>query len=703
MIKNLIKKYPIIREMFLYGIIGGTSSMIDAILFVLLRKIGLHIYLSNFISINVGITISFVLNTFFNFKKKDNIKKRAFSFFSIGYVGLLISLLIMYVFVTKMHCNEVIVKLFSIVFVAMVQFVLNKLITYGNKGIFLEKLKLNEINKFKIILYTALELFLILFLPVVISLLGFFVNISISSFHFIISLVLSILIVLIVSKKQGSFKEGIISIIISLLLVFLSILVTWNLYDYSYDGVNYHLHSAISLMNGWNPVKEVLDTGYHADMNANYFAGKGVWYYSACIAKLFNNINVTKTYILISTFISFLVVYYVIVEAKISTKLSNMCNIIISFLIAFNPIITYQFMTNYTDVYMSNLVLILIFTLIYITKKNDNRIINLFSIFSIIIMGNIKLTGIFFAFVFCALYFALWCIDAFKNKSYKELIQKSLPLVIGGLLIFVIGANPYFTNIKNGKHIFYPVMGEGKIDLVGENCPERLRGRNNLKQIYFSIISTTDNNVAESVYVAKNPFVITSEELSNNSFDIRLAGWGPLFHLITILSIGLSIISLIMYLNNGVKKKDKNLFLLSFTFVIIVGIALIFPDSWWARYYPFLWVLPLLLLIIFSFVCNNKRITSYVSIFIMGIMIFNNLILYYSTINNYWRNNEIIHTQLESCKNKKCLVQTNKKLFGFTVSQMFKNNNSDIKFVNDDKIIWDYSMPLMNTKVQIDK
>ena len=701
MIKNLIKKYPIIREMFLYGIIGGTSATIDALLFVLLRKVGLHVYLSNFISINVGIAISFILNTFFNFKKKDNLKKRAVSFFSIGYIGLLISLLIFYIFVTKMHLNEFGIKLFSIVFVAAVQFVLNKLFTYGNKenSIF-KKFKKIKLDSLKTILYTSLELFLILFLPVLISLLGFFVNINISVYHFPIGLVLSVLIVLFISKKQGNLKEGILSTIISLLIITIAVFITWNLYDYSYDGVNYHLHSSINLMNGWNPIKEVLKTGYHADMNANYFAGKGVWYYSASIAKFFNNINVTKTYTIISTVIAFLVVYYVIAKTKISTKLSKMCNFMICLLIAFNPIITYQFMTNYTDVYMSNLVVILIFSLIYITKINDNKIINIFAILSIIIMGNIKLTGIFFAFVFCGLYFLIWLFQSYKKKNYKPLFKKTVPLVVGGLLIFLIGFNPYFTNIKNGKNMFYPVMGKGKIDLVGENCPQQLQGKNNLKQIYYSIISPVDNNVDQSVYTVKNPLVITREELDNNAFDIRLSGWGPLFCLLTIISIVLAIIILIIYLNKDRKKNNKDLSLLCFTFFIIIAVALVFPDSWWARYYPILWILPLLLLMILSHVYDNKKVVSYISTVIMAIMIFNNLVLYYSTINNYNYQNEVIHSQLDSCKNNTCLVYTDKRLFGYTISEMFKQNNSKIEFTDDDVNTWDYKMSLMSTKVQ---
>ena len=701
MINKTIKKYPIIKEMFLYGLIGGTSALLDALLFIVLRKIGLQIYVSNFISINAGIALSFVLNTYFNFKKTDNLKKRAVSFFSVGYIGLLLSFLILYIFVTKMNFNEVVIKLFSIVFVAAVQFVLNKLFTYGSKGNIIDRIDIKSINNRRLLLYTAFLLLLILFVPVVVSLIGFLINISISAFHFIISTVLSIIILTIYSNKKGELKEGILSIILSIILLTISILLTWNLYDFSYDGVNYHLHSVISLTNGWNPIKEVLKTGYYADMNANYFAAKGVWYYSASIAKLFNNLNVTKTYIFLSTFVSFLLVYYVILETKLINKMSNMFNFMISLFIVFNPVIMYQYMTNYTDVYMSNLILILVFSLLYITKNNDNKIISIIAMISIMIMGNIKVTGIFFAFIFCAFYFVLWCYQAFKTKNIKNLIDKTLPLILAGILIFFIGLNPYFTNIKNGKNMFHPVLGKEKIDLVGANCPVKLQNRNNLKQITYSIISTVNNYVEEEKYVVKNPLRIEKEEFVNTSFDIRLGGWGALFFLIVIISMIFAIFIIINYYKNKKNKKKTpfNLILTLYTFITIILVALIFPDAWWARYYPVIWILPLLLLIMSTYVFENKRIISYVAIVVMGLMICNNAILYYSTTNFYNDQNAIMTEELSSCKNNECIVLTSKGLFGFTVTEMFKRNNSKIELVDSIDYDWDYDMWLMKTKV----
>lgn len=133
-IKELIKQYPILKEGFLYGIIGLTSSTIDSLTYFLLRYISVNLYVANFIGINIGITISFLCNTFFNFKQKDHLLKRGISFFSVGYVGLCISMLIMNIFVENLHWNEVLVKIASIIFVAIVQFILNKLITYRRKN-----------------------------------------------------------------------------------------------------------------------------------------------------------------------------------------------------------------------------------------------------------------------------------------------------------------------------------------------------------------------------------------------------------------------------------------------------------------------------------------------------------------------------------------------------------------------------------------
>lgn len=130
MIKRFLKKNEtLFRQMFLYGIIGGISALTDSTVFYFLHD-NMGVYTSNFISINVGITLSFFMNTFLNFKTLDNLLKRAVIFFAVGYTGLLISMFIMYLGVEILQIDEMPVKLSSVFIVAAIQFLLNKLITF---------------------------------------------------------------------------------------------------------------------------------------------------------------------------------------------------------------------------------------------------------------------------------------------------------------------------------------------------------------------------------------------------------------------------------------------------------------------------------------------------------------------------------------------------------------------------------------------
>ena len=65
-----------------------------------------------------------------NFKKKDEVGKRAIKFFGVGYIGLILSMLIMWVGVDVLNQKQMLVKIGSVVFVAAVQYLLNKFVTY---------------------------------------------------------------------------------------------------------------------------------------------------------------------------------------------------------------------------------------------------------------------------------------------------------------------------------------------------------------------------------------------------------------------------------------------------------------------------------------------------------------------------------------------------------------------------------------------
>ncbi|WFR56309.1 GtrA family protein [Anaerocolumna sp. AGMB13025] len=125
----------LIREIILYGIIGIISSGTDATLFtIMVYKLSFPSILSNCISVFVGIIISFILNINFNFKTKDRMLKRFTLFFSIGMVGLGLSTFII-TLGERLQFNIFIVKLGSIIIVALIQYILNKFISFKKNNI----------------------------------------------------------------------------------------------------------------------------------------------------------------------------------------------------------------------------------------------------------------------------------------------------------------------------------------------------------------------------------------------------------------------------------------------------------------------------------------------------------------------------------------------------------------------------------------
>jgi putative flippase GtrA len=134
MLKIIKQYYSRFRNLILYGIIGGFCASLDFVIYTLLCRYDFVPYLwANVISIHCGIFTSFLLNRTLNFKVKDKTTKRFLSFYIVGLIGLGISEGLLYLMVTIGNINELLSKLISVVVVALVQFVLNKYITFKTK------------------------------------------------------------------------------------------------------------------------------------------------------------------------------------------------------------------------------------------------------------------------------------------------------------------------------------------------------------------------------------------------------------------------------------------------------------------------------------------------------------------------------------------------------------------------------------------
>ena len=130
---KIIELFQRFRNLILYGIIGGFCAALDFGIYSLLCRFEVLPYLwANAISTHIGIFTSFFLNRSLNFKVKDRTPQRFLSFYAVGLTGLGMSSLMLWLMVENAGWNELVCKLITIVVVSLMQFLLNKYITFKN-------------------------------------------------------------------------------------------------------------------------------------------------------------------------------------------------------------------------------------------------------------------------------------------------------------------------------------------------------------------------------------------------------------------------------------------------------------------------------------------------------------------------------------------------------------------------------------------
>lgn len=115
------------RSFVLYQLIGVSGVVLDLVLFlVLYNAVGLHEQVATAISTSAGITNNFLLNSFFNFRKRDGMLRRFARFYTVGLIGIGLVAVLLLVFHSWLGVDANVVKIASMPVVAVFQFFLNK-------------------------------------------------------------------------------------------------------------------------------------------------------------------------------------------------------------------------------------------------------------------------------------------------------------------------------------------------------------------------------------------------------------------------------------------------------------------------------------------------------------------------------------------------------------------------------------------------
>jgi len=463
--------------------------------------------------------------------------------------------------------------------------------------------------------------------------------------------------------------------------LFIFYFLSLNTYDYSIDGRTYHQAGILFLSQGWNPIYHNIDTFvYH--LYPTSFEGT-IWVENypkfaetvqANILAFTGKIEISKILNWLSCFIVFGYSFYIL-NKNYFEKISPFAKLLISLALTLNPVVVGQICTLFIDnlVYLYFMLLLLSITDIE-TQETQSKKTFLFMIMSSVCLINIKLSGIVYAIITLTVYliYILWQ----KQKSKLKLLFLSLLIILS--LSIMAGINPYYTNIYKDRHPLYPLAGEGKIDVVTHCIPSSFSDKNPLERFFLSTFSEVSNftyEIKDQQHKLKIPFTAHKKEIFDIAGpDIRICGFGIFWSGILLLSLFLAVF--IRYNN----KNEKKLGLLLFSILILLSIN---PYSWWARYTPHLWALPvyiILFLLLGKQINTPKKILSYFILIIMLVNITIPAIFIGKLEKNY-------KTDLN--RSIKYLKERNKKIKIYHISewsiiQKLKENNIEIEFIDDD-------------------
>ncbi len=478
------------------------------------------------------------------------------------------------------------------------------------------------ISLLKSVYFSSLaSIFLLFFL----SFTGFIFHLTISPLYTIISLAFFIIYIIYLLNKNGFNRTAILkTVFIALLTLIITGFISYILIDKSWDGRWYHQTAIIFLKNGWNPV---YDNIYDFSKNIfnNHFAASGglIWvehytkFSEIMAANIYALTQKIETGKIINYIFALLTFIHSLVTLNNIYKKNLKLNIFTSALIILNPVVICQIATYYVDGLMYLAFVNIIFSMINIEIDLSKKLHTLSLVINLVIFSNIKMSGLPYAF----LILLIWLIYLFVTKN-KEMVTKFFmpALSIFVILIMLSGINPYLSNIKTGGHIFYPVMGQKKIEIIEMNTPEVIRHKDLIYKLFYSTFGKETNLTSDSTPKFKVPLKIANKKLFSDA-DVRIGGFGHFWSAIIL------VVATLMF---GLRFKDKNLkkifiFLMAECLIAVI----INPEAWWARYVPWLWLLPVIVGY-FSFLeagKNSKR--KKLSIFILIIIVANSLIVLY--------------------------------------------------------------------------
>lgn len=410
-------------------------------------------------------------------------------------------------------------------------------------------------------------------------------------------------------RRELLFRYGIVTI---LQLTFVSMAAGFFT-DNSWDGNQYQSEGPLQIFLGWNPLREYIsppkwDTSWAVWLDSlpkfgweisAFFLHLGGTQASSKILSLVGLLILANTSLLLSS----------VFELE-RFKRYTLLLVSISF-----PIGVSQFPTSYQDGFSASWTIALIM-IVFASQKMFMKGHDAWPAVLFLSIGSLisKYSQAIPVILILSLYFYF---SQHLVKKFKKII-----VIVSG--VFVLGFNPFITNLVTFGNPLYPMSGTNFLKTVGlgkQNILDNTPNMNLQENIYFS---QTPSNLREDyppIQFLESIFSKTAHvsdkipaqfkipgSLSRQEFeyfsnpDARVGGFGPLFGLILILlTIG------VLVSRSKLSREYK---------FIICGIILavfLTPYPWWARYVGFFY--SIVIILILFLITSQIKISRFIGFF----------------------------------------------------------------------------------------
>lgn len=520
-------------------------------------------------------------------------------------------------------------------------------------------------------LNVSLSLLIGIFCVFMLSSLGFIFGISINVGYVLTGVTAAVF----VPFKLGKFKarESLISLILFVLIVFLSALISKNLMDFSYDGPWYHQTGMLFLKKGWNPIYETAESFFVHHWNT-HITGL-VWiesypkFYEIFAANIFYLTNDVETGKMLNFLSGAMLVFYAyyVFDKNLLKEKKKSC-LLFSILLACNSVFFAQVFTFYADGLVYVYFMMMILALMDIEQSKSRVLLSqIVLIMSAILLANLKLGGL----VYCFFIFVSYGVYKLIYREKLKSLRKMVCLVVFGIVLS--GINPYLTNLYQGKHILHPIAGAEKIDVMKHNMPSQFLDKSMPYKLFMSTFSQVDNlysqyNSSDNKVTLKIPFTVRLSEMQNLKIsDTRQCGFGVFWS-----GILLSALLLAFFIKFRTPKDKRMCFFILGTILLSV---LLNPENWWARYVPQFYAFPVFICL-FCLISSFAKFRYAATYLVCGMMLFNSILTYKTVYIRAKEDTVYKRTQLKNM-------------------ELLKRNPNMIRMLEEEEIREDFTAPTL--------